>query len=165
MSSIFAILLKEHPKLGQVIYPYFIKPKEIENYAVVERITEHNLYKYNSLLSNDQIELVKEIEEYSDQNLRFRFSKDKKAAVHTFIQNLKPDYFKKHVRPFIDRQMSKAYHLILKNDIPIFNYTIRNVVYKDEQLFPQKNKAEVVFNFLKKKIKPFTSRPFFMIME
>ncbi len=67
MSLIFSILLKEHPNLGKLIYPYFIQPREKDTCDVIERITGNNLQGHEIQLNDEQIKLVKILEECSDQ--------------------------------------------------------------------------------------------------
>lgn len=150
MDLLFTILLKEHPNTGLVFYPYFISKKDDQSFIVEERITIANIDHYHQFLSYSRKEIVKEIEEYNDQNLKLRFSK-KKMATHQFLQQVDKKILTDHIRPFIERRMAKAFEMIIKGKIRIFHYKTRNVVYKNEEIFPMKELAEVIFNFIRQK--------------
>jgi len=155
MKKIFSILIKEHPVLGLVFYPYLIELKDKDHYTVEERLTLYNIESQSGILSQAEIKLIGELEEYSDKNLLLRFSKQKNIPVHLYIQGLDPDYLAKHIRPFIERQMVKCLSVMEKVNARVFLYKTRNVVYKNDQVIIDNEEAEIIFNFIKKENETF----------
>jgi hypothetical protein len=77
----FIITLTEHRVLGFVLAPYLIKKERGEEYyEVYDRVTNQSLESYKHLLSPEQIQIVKYIEQYNSQNLFKLFSKKKKQT-------------------------------------------------------------------------------------
>ncbi len=143
----FALTIIEHRIFGFVLAPYFIKrEKDKEFYTVFERITELNLLQYQAGLSPEEIQIVRYIEEYNDNNLYKLFSK-KKITVRNFISSLETDMIEKHIRPFIERRISNCLEILRYEDIPVFHKMHRSNIYEDDKVKLVHEDAETVFHF------------------
>ena len=66
----FILGLIEHRILGILFYPYLVKYNEEKDFfEVYERLNLSKIKLYENLLDPDEIELIKIIENYSDNNL------------------------------------------------------------------------------------------------
>nr|NQU92325.1 hypothetical protein [Bacteroidota bacterium] len=148
MHRLFAVLIQEHPKLGLVIYPFLIEDRGKDYLVIHDRLYKANLDYFRSALTDVQVDIIKEVEAYSDLNITKRFT-NKKISPRDFVKSLEPDYVKKFVRPFIEVQMTKCITLMMEEGIGLYFRDSQNVVYKSNQVFIEPEPAEIIFNFRK----------------
>lgn len=142
------IALYEHRVLGFVFAPYIIKRENsTEYYTVIDRVVEANMHLYSEL-SEDARQIVKTIEEYNDSTLTKLFTK-KKTGTQDFLNNMPEELFANHVRPYIERRLSRCIDILSSCDIDIYHKIALNNIYESDkiELFPEP--AEAVFNFVK----------------
>ena len=146
----FVITLTEHRILGFVFAPYLVKPDlQKGNYAIYDRITLLNLSTYENAISPEEIQLVKIIEEYNDQNLFRNFSKNKKHTSRDFISNITEELYEKQVRPFIEKRMTRCLDILLFNPVPLYQKLLQNNVYESDRIKLVEQEGSVVFNFIR----------------
>ena len=90
MDGKFAIALTHHRVMGYIFQPvilYRVQGKEF--YTVSDRISKANLAQYESLLGKDPAEIIRIVDEYSDNQLLKVFSK-KKISVQDFFAAMSP---------------------------------------------------------------------------
>jgi superfamily II DNA or RNA helicase len=143
----FAITLTEHRVLGQVLSPYFIQKNDKGTfYRIVSTVLRGDAEKLDSTLNEVQKKLVRLTENYSDENLTRKFSRRQNSK--EFFQNINPDFFKKWVVPYIDRQIVDCIEIIRRNQIKFFykkaNY---NNLYDEDCIEILEHPAEPVFHF------------------
>jgi superfamily II DNA or RNA helicase len=148
MGKVFAILIKDHPKLGPWFHPFFIEEEGREHYVVQERLTLESIKDCAADLSDTQKEVIKIVEDYSPGNLKKRFSKVKESD-HAFIQSLEQSKVESLVRPYIEYQMRKCLDLIRREGAEFYFRSSPAVIYKQDKVKMLSQPAEVVFNFLK----------------
>lgn len=144
----FVIALTEHRVLGFVFAPYLLKKeKDSENYEVYDRVTNLSLETYKHLLTPEEIQVVKIIENYNSQNLFKLFSKKKKQTSRTFIENLPEDLLKEHVRPYVEKQIAKCLDVLEFNPIPIYHKLLQKKIYENDRVELINTDCHTVFNF------------------
>ncbi len=146
----FSVLLSKHLKLGHILLPYFIIGEGEDYFEVSQRVSFANIKNHKNQLSDIEFEIVKEIEEYNNQNLKKRFT-NKKISPQEFLQNLSDKYIQDFIRPFIERQMAKCLSLIAETKIPVFFKENKKVVYEINRIEVEPNPAEIVFNFIRER--------------
>ena len=147
MEFMFALTINEHRIFGFVLAPYLIRKKAGEEfYTVFERVTELNLHHYDSVLSPEQIQIVKYIEEYNDINLHKIFSK-KKTTARNFISSITDELFEEHIRPFIERRIYSCMEIVQYENIPVFHKMHQSNIYESDKVTLIHEEAETVFNF------------------
>ena len=145
----FVITLNEHRKLGYLFAPYLIRRDQSPDfYTIYERVAIHNLSKYSSILSPEEVQLVKNIEEYSDTNLQKLFSK-KKVSSREFISAITPDLLDQHVRPFIEKRMARCVDIFTFNPVPIYYKLLQANIYESDRIKEVNDEVSSVFNFIK----------------
>ncbi|MBN2611490.1 MAG: hypothetical protein JXB00_08035 [Bacteroidales bacterium] len=143
----FAICHTKHRVLGTLFIPVVFKqiPGK-EFYAIDERITLNNLSAFETSLKEDEIELVKLIEEYSDSQLVKVFSK-KKTNPQDFLSSLDENLFTLQIRPYIERRLLKCTEILLGSNIPVYHKEKMNNIYESERISIIEENVESVFNF------------------
>lgn len=143
----FILSIVDHRKLGFVLAPYFIRPNyKAETYDVYDKITLQKLPDYENILSPEQIQLVKYIENYNDKNLFQLFCK-KKLTPHDFMNKMDDELLEQHVRPYIEKQMAKCLDVLQYNPEPIFHKTLQNKIYESDRVILVDKDCSTVFNF------------------
>ncbi|MFC2100653.1 DEAD/DEAH box helicase [Bacteroidota bacterium] len=148
MSKAFIISVVQHKKLGLLLAPYIIIISDMPFFSLHERVSTANLNKYSSLISDNQKQLVKIIDEYSNQNLYKRFT-NKNISVRDFISELDANYIKNHIRPFIEKQISAAIKKLEDSETKIYFISKEKNIYKTDEVIIQNAIAETIFNFHK----------------
>ena len=144
----FIIALTEHRVLGFVFAPYLVTREQDKQYfEIYDRITDQSLKTYEQLLTPEQLQIVKYIENYNNQNLFKLFSKKKKLTPHSFIETLPNDIFTEHIRPFIERQITKCMEVMEYNPVPVYHKILLNKIYDSGKVEIIDKDCETVFNF------------------
>lgn len=143
----FVLVIVEHRTLGLILSPYLIKPeRNPEVYSVYDKITFQKLTAYEQILSPEEVQLVRYIENYNDQNLHKLFCK-KKQSSFDFVNTMKEDMLSNHVRPYIEKQMAKCLDVLQYNPVAIFHKTLQNTLYESDRLMLIDKECSTVFNF------------------
>lgn len=148
MKQIFALLIQEHKKFGQVLYPFMLEDGGKNYFNILDRISAANLKHYKDVLSPAQLQIVKITEDFNDQEITRRFT-TKKISARVFIEQVKPEYVSKFIRPFIEKQMAKCIALAASELIPLFYRETQQAVSKADLITAEPEPARVVFNFIK----------------
>ncbi len=143
----FILSIVEHRKLGFVLAPYWIRPEnKADIYDVYDKITLQKLPDYEHILTPEQVQIVKYIENYNDQNLFKLFCK-KKLTPYDFMNKLDEGLLEKHIRPYIEKQMMKCLDVLQYNVEPIFHKTLQNKIYESDRVTLVDKDCNTVFNF------------------
>lgn len=146
----FIVTLTEHRILGYVFAPYLVKIDRSQgNHTIHDRISALNLGLYDSVLTPEEIQLVRLIEEYSDQELFKVFSKKKKSSAREFIGSIPDDLFTTQVRPYIEKRMAKCLDLLVLNPVPLYHKILQKNVYEDDRIELVEEEGTAVFNFIR----------------
>jgi hypothetical protein len=144
----FIITLTEHRVLGFVLAPYLDKEGAGEEYyEVYDRVTNQSLESYKHLLSPEQIQIVKYIEQYNSQNLFKLFSKKKKQTPRDFIENLSFDLLQEHIRPHIEKYIARSLEVMEFNPVAIYHKILQNKIYENDRIELINKNCETIFNF------------------
>ena len=144
------VAITDHPLLGLLLVPYIVTKKPNHGFYQIEvRISQFNIDKYLSGFSDKEKKLVKLADDYSDQNLFKLFAKSKSLNTVQFMSSLKRDFADEHIRPYIEKRLSKIIDLIQDMDIELYFKDKPTYINSDERVFVAKNKALAVFNISK----------------
>lgn len=146
----FIITLTEHRFLGYLFAPYLIKASRKEGkHTIFERVTLLNLKTYEKIISPEQIQMVRTIEEYNDQQLLKLFSKKKNLSSRDFMARLPEDLLHNHLRPFIEKRMAHCLDILLFNPVPVYHKVLQNIIYEEDRIELVQEEGSAVFNFLR----------------
>jgi SNF2 family DNA or RNA helicase len=149
MDGKFAIALNHHRVMGYVFQPvvlYRVQGKEF--YTVSDRISKANLAQYESLLGKDPAEIIRIVDEYSDNQLLKVFSK-KKVSIQDFFTAMTPDFFSGQLRPYLEKRILRCIDILAGSDIPVYEKKQLNNIYESDRIILMEEKATSVFNFHK----------------
>jgi superfamily II DNA or RNA helicase len=143
----FTLVLTEHRILGFVLAPFLVRRDgQKDFYTTYDKITYQKLDQYREILTPEQVQLVKYIENYNDQNLFKLFCK-KKSTPYDFVNSIDGDLFKEHIRPYIERQLVNCFDLLRFNPQPVFHKLLQNKIYDSDRLEIVDREDNTIFNF------------------
>ena len=110
-----------HPLFGIIMIPYIIVIKPNHGFYQIEaRISQLNISKYIDSFSESEKQLIKWIDEYSDQTLHKIFSKKRGQTTVDFISKLKKEFADENIRPYIEKRLIKCTNLLQEMDINVY---------------------------------------------
>jgi hypothetical protein len=106
MHNQFVLIIKEHRVLGALLQPYLIEVMEGRSFfRVTDMLTPGKVKELNFQFTESNMNMIDTAFQFSDEVLLRKFSK-KKVSASDFIEKMDPDYFKKVVRPYIDKKIA-----------------------------------------------------------
>lgn len=144
---IFALILARHRLWGEIFLPYILVNEPNNKYFTLsELLSPYQSDETIKSLDNEERELVRIINEYSDRTLFKQFSKDKN--VKEFIQNLTPEKITRFIRPYIERRIRKCFLIARDEGIPCFVEKLKsNTVHPGDKLDLVPEAAKPLFRF------------------
>ena len=145
MTQEFIIALTEHRAVGNIFVPMLIEKER--SYFTVKKTVKLRDYKSGEVQLNDQeLELLKLIENYSDENLVKKFSK--KNDKPNFFQNMDEDLFQNHISPYIDKYIYRCVLLLMKGQTRLFYKQAKySSLYDEDVIRINQSFSEGVFYF------------------
>jgi SNF2 family DNA or RNA helicase len=113
----FIIAITEHRLLGTVLTPLLIEKERSYN-IVKKTVKPHDLKNGELVLNESEMQLLKLIENYSDEMLVKKFSK--KADKQNFFNSLDPELFQNHISPYIDKYIYRCILVLMKCNTRLF---------------------------------------------
>lgn len=139
-----------HPLFGFIMLPYIITIKPNHGFYNIEvKISQFNINKYIDDFSENEKQLLRWIDEYSDQSLLKTFSKKRNQTAVNFINSLDKEFANKHIRPYIEKRLVKCIDLLQEMDISIYFKEKPKFIDSDDKIEVIKGKAQSVFNINK----------------
>jgi SNF2 family DNA or RNA helicase len=148
-NKLFALVLTQHRLWGFILLPYIIqKEKNKGYYNISECLSPFPGLDTLSLLTSEEREVVKNINDYSDRNLFRLFSKD--GTVKEFLINVTSEKIEKFIRPCIERRIHKCLIISRDEDIPVYYQRVKsNTIHSEDRLSLNEENAVPVFRFLR----------------
>ena len=113
----FIIAITEHRSVGTILTPLLIEKER--SYNTVKKVVKpHDLKSGELVLNETELELLKLIENYTDEMLMKKFSK--KADKQNFFQNMDQDLLLNHISPYIDKYIYRCVLLLMKSNTRLF---------------------------------------------
>jgi len=141
----FIIALTEHRSVGNVLVPLLIE-KELSYYTVKKTVKLRDFKSREVALSESELELLKLIENYSDENLVRKFSKKNEQT--TFFQNIDNDLFQKHISPYIDKYIYRCILLLMKGNTRLYYKQAKySNLYDEDEIKINPTFSDSVFHF------------------
>lgn len=145
MAQEFIIAITEHRALGNIFVPLLIE-KERLYYTVKKVVKPHDLKSGELVLSQQELELLKLIENYSDEALVKKFSKKVEKA--SFFQNMDSDLFNNHIVPYIDKYIYRCVLLLMKGSTRLFYKQAKySNLYDEDEIKINQSFSDSVFYF------------------
>lgn len=144
---LFALILTQHRRWGTILVPYIIvRRKNVDYYEMSEALSPHPDANTLMHLDNEERELVRLINDYSDRNLFKLFSKNRN--VKEFLESVTDTDFENHIKPYIEGKIFNCLHLSANEDIPLFQQLTRiSNLHPEDRLVINITRAVPVFRF------------------
>lgn len=147
MAQELIIGLTEHRTFGKVFQAFLIE-KRVSFYSIVKLVKLHDLDELD--LTEQEQELIKLTNQYSDEALVKKFSKKKEAS--KFFQQIDHILFQEHISPYIDRYMRKITLLLMQQKTRLFFKQAKySNLYEEDQILVPKQFSKATFCFEKNK--------------
>lgn len=142
--------ITDHPLFGLIMAPYIVVIKPNHGFYHIEvKISHLNISKYIDGFSENEKQLIKWIDEYSDQNLHKIFSKKRGQTTVDFINALDKEFADKYIRPYIEKRLAKCTDLLQEMNIEAYFKEKPEYIDSDDKIEVIKGKAQSVFNIAK----------------
>ena len=150
-TKFFALVLTRHRLWGLLLMPYIIQKETNKSYyKFTECLFPFPDIETLEILTTEEIELVKIINEYTDRKLYKLFSRD--SSVKEFLKKVALDKVEKFIRPFIERRIYKCLSISKNENIPVYFQKSKTAnLYSEDKLFICEENAVPVFNFIRNK--------------
>ncbi len=144
---LFVLVLTQHRHWGSVLLPYIIERiPGAEYFRMAEPLSPHPDRITLSHLDNEESELVRLLNEYSDRNLFRLFSKHR--DVREFVEKVTANEFERLIKPFIESRIYQSLHIALNEEVPIFlQKTKITSLHPEDRLIIAPEPASPVFSF------------------
>ena len=143
----FAVVLMQHRIWGAILVPYIITEESDKDfYRLSECLSPFPNIDTLSTLSDDEREIVKIINEYTDRDLFKLFSRDKN--VKEFLENVSSEKIEKFIRPYLERRIYKCLTIARDENIQVYYRRIKTAsLHPDDRLEFGPENAVPVFMF------------------
>ncbi len=145
MAQEFIIAITEHRAVGNIFVPLLIE-KERSYFTVKKVVKPHDLKSGELVLNEAELELLKLIENYSDEALTKKFSKNTDKI--NFFQNMDADLFQNHIVPYIDKYIYRCVLLLMKCQTRLFYKQAKySNLYDEDEIKVNQTFSSGVFYF------------------
>lgn len=145
--KLFAVILTRHRLWGLILLPYIItEESDMGFHKLTECLSPFPNADSLSLLSDEEREIVRTINDYTDRDLFKLYSKDKN--VKDFLEKVTTEKIDKFIRPYIERRIYKCLSIARNEDIPVYFRRIKTAtLHPDDLLRLEPDNAMPVFRF------------------
>lgn len=147
--KLFTLILTPHRLWGTILLPYIITSDSSKKYyKLTECLFPFPNTDTISSLTEDEREVVKIINEYSDRNLFKLFSKDK--TVKDFQEKVTQEKRDNFIRPYIERRIYKCLTISRDENIPVcYQKSKSGTLHSEDRLTLLSDPAIPVFSFVR----------------
>ncbi|MBC8005746.1 MAG: DEAD/DEAH box helicase [Verrucomicrobia bacterium] len=145
MGQEFIIGFTEHRSVGYVLVPLLIEKEKIY-YTVKKTVKLRDVKSGEVVLNDHELELLKLIENYSDEVLLKKFSK--KSDQVNFFQNMDKDLFQNHISPYIDKYIYRCVLLLMKGQTKLYFKQAKYAhLYDEDEIKVNRTFSDCTFYF------------------
>ncbi|HLN56252.1 MAG TPA: DEAD/DEAH box helicase [Bacteroidales bacterium] len=147
--KLFAVVLTQHRIWGYILSPYIITEESDKGFfKLSECLSPFPNLDTLSTLSDEEREIIKIINEYTDRDLYKLFSRDRN--VKEFLEKADPAKVEKFIRPYLERRIYKCFTIARDENIPVYFRRIRTAtLHPDDRLEIVPENAAPVFRFVR----------------
>jgi len=150
MTQTFIVGIIDDKTFGPLARPLIITKYEEKGFFPIEaQLAELNYDYYAPHLTPQQKMIYEAANEYSEKNLYKLFGSKKDKTVKEFLNRVKPEEVKKHIRPFIERKIARLTDLLRQTEVEVYFKEKHKFINRDSQILVQKDQASTLFNIEK----------------
>ncbi|MDX9903918.1 MAG: DEAD/DEAH box helicase [Bacteroidales bacterium] len=144
---LFALILTQHRRWGTVLVPYMLEKQHGRDYYLLAgALAPFPDGATLSELDNEEKEIVRLVNEYSDRHLARLFSKHR--SVKEFLDLVTDREFDRIIKPYIETRLHHCLHIALNEEIPVFVQKLRiTTLHPEDRLTIAPEEAKPVFRF------------------
>lgn len=144
---VFALILTRHRRWGIILMPHMLeKMPRYDYYTVVEALSPFPHSTTLTELNNEEKEVVRLINEYSERRLNKLFSKQ--PNVKLFLEEVTQQTVTELIRPYIERRVVQCLQTALNEEIPLYLQKAGiNSFHQEDLLKIEPDKANPLFRF------------------
>lgn len=145
MAQEFIIGLTEHRVLGSILACFLIE-EEKSYYTIRKQVKLRDVKSGEVTLNEEELALLKLTENYSDEMLVKKFSREKDMT--TFFQKMDPELFEKHIIPYIEKYIYRCILLLMKGQTRLFTKQAKYAnLYDEDEIKINQTFSESLFFF------------------
>ena len=145
MAQEFIIGFTEHRSVGNIFVPLLIS-QEKTYYTVDKTVKLRDVKSGEVVLNEQELELLKLIENYSDEMLMKKFTK--KTDQPSFFQNMDKELFQNHISPYIDKYIYRCVLLLMKSKTRLFFKQAKYAhLYDEDEIKVNRSFSDCTFYF------------------
>ena len=115
-------------------------------YPIKKLVKKFDLEHSDYIFTEQEKELVKLVENYSDEALVRKFAR--KGKTDNFFQNLDPALFQDHISPYIDKQILKCVSILMNYPVRVFFKQAKYAnLYDEDEVIVNRSFAGYIFQF------------------
>jgi len=115
-------------------------------YSIKKMVKKFDLEHSDYTFTEQEKELVKLVENYSDEALVRKFAR--KGKTDNFFRNLDPALFQEHISPYIDRQILKCVSILMAGRVRVFLKQAKYAnLYDEDEMQINRSFAGYIFQF------------------
>lgn len=147
----FITAIREHKPLGYVVAVYHAEKADGNFLQISENLNSNIIEKSEREFSETEKKIIKLADSYSDKKLKSMFNPGQKSSAFDYIQKLDPQHIEKRIRPFIEKQITKIFELLLQDgNIRVFKKTEgSDNLHPQDEIQLNRMAAKTVFNIIK----------------
>jgi SNF2 family DNA or RNA helicase len=141
--------LLEHSQLGYLIEPFIVQLNEQDHLTFTnQRIFTKTLELFKEVITDEDLEIIKILDEFDNEYITRRFYKDKKKIRPSefFQKHCTPELIQNHIKPFIERRMQKVLPMLTHRQFYLQGIGSNPAAYK---LTIATEPSSVLFHFRK----------------
>jgi SNF2 family DNA or RNA helicase len=140
------IIITHKKKLGNIIIPYIASTDNLPSITLLEQAVPNLFEKSEYSFSDKEKEIIEILYNINEKTIFKIFSKDKTLKI--FYDKLSKDFADTHIRPYIEKNITKALNVLAEHDIEFYYKDPKySQIYETDLVVFHKDPAEALFQF------------------
>ena len=140
------IIITHKKKLGNIIIPYIASTDNLPSITLLEQAVPNLFEKSEYSFSDKEKEIIEILYNINEKTIFKIFSKDKTLKI--FYDKLSKDFADTHIRPYIEKNITKALNILAEHDIEFYYKDPKySQIYETDLVVFHKDPAEALFQF------------------
>ena len=144
---VFAIT--KHDVLGVLIEAFAVELLSQGGFSMTYyKVSPNSAGNWLGNLKDSEREIINQVDEYSENKIVQKFSKKASRFNEFVLKELDEKKFENHIRPYIERRLSKIISILTRNNIPFYFKGSKTLPFYDVAIRNVNEEVDVNFNFI-----------------
>jgi len=140
------IIVTHKKKLGNLIIPYIALTGDLPSITLIEQAVPNLFNSSDYSFSEKEKDVIEILYNINEKTIFKVFSKDK--TLKQFYDKLTADFAQYHIRPYIEKNITKALDTLSETDIPFYFKDPRySKIYETDEINFHREPAQALFQF------------------